>query len=113
MHSILINNWDVFRDIFIAIFMGIMLGFLIDVIFPMPKKLDSGLKTASLIILQVIIDGFVVYYYGLLFMWIFGVDADHHRGFTIFGVLFFLVQCQLLVRLNYLFRLITGRDFED
>lgn len=107
-----INNWYVLRDCLIASVAGIILGYVIDFFFPLPKKAHSAWFSLLMIMLQVLIDGFVVYYYGEIFTFFFGQDPDSYRGFTVFGVLFFLVQIQLLTRLNYVFQAITGRSFE-
>lgn len=107
-----VNNWYVLRDCLLASIFGILLGYLIDVFFPLPKKAHAVWFSLIMIILQVVIDGFIIYYYGEIFTYFFGRDPDDYRGFTVFGVLFFLVQIQLLTRLNYVFQAITGRSFE-
>lgn len=106
------NDWYVLRDCFIAIIMGILLGFIIDFIFPFPKKIDSFTRAFLLTVIQLTIDGFIVYYYSIIFEYLFKNESDAFRGFTVFSVLFFLVQMQLLQRLDYLYIRITGTDFE-
>ena len=106
------NDWYVLRDCFIAIILGIILGFLIDIIFPFPRNIDSFWKAFFLTIIQLTVDGFIVYYYSIIFEYFFKNDSDAYRGFTVFSVLFFLVQIQLLQRLQYLYLKITGTSFE-
>lgn len=107
------NNWLVLRDCVIAIICGIVLGFIVDFIFPYPKKNENFWLALFLVILQLTVCSFIVYYYGELFAYFFGEeDSDDYRGFTVFGVLFFIVQVQLLYRLNILFKSLTGRNFD-
>jgi hypothetical protein len=102
----------VLRDALIFSVIGIVLGFLIDFIFPEPHTTESHALAFFYVILQIVIDAFIVFFISELYTMVFGQEADTYIGFSVFTVIFFLVQVQLLQRLNNLYTGITGTSFE-
>lgn len=89
---------------------AIALGFAVDFFFQEPKESESTPRLVVLILLQLIITTLVIYYFDILFEAVLGYDSDVYFGLTIFCVIFFLVQTQMLHRLSILYKRITGRD---
>lgn len=89
---------------------AIALGFAVDYFFQEPDDNESTTKLVILIFLQLIITALVIYYFDILFEAVLGHDSDVYFGLTIFCVIFFLVQTQMLHRLSILYKRITGRN---
>lgn len=103
---------DILRDALLFSVLAVILGFLIDYLFPLPNKNESTLKTIFLIALQIVIGAITVYLVAEIYTYIFGYDPDRYFGFTMYTVVYFLVQIQLLYRLNMLYIKMTGKSFE-
>lgn len=107
MHSHLIHI------ILNALFFGalaIFLGFIIDYIFSNPEDNESTLTLFILIMLQIVITAVIIYYVDFIYEKVIGIDSDDYFGFTMFTVIFFLVQEQLFDRLSIFYRRITGQN---
>ena len=98
----------------IGAFSGIFLGYLVDFIFPEPKKDEKIGETVGWVILQIFVDSLIAY-------WVIFLVSEYTIrfnqakyegmvGFLLFGILFFLVQVQLLNRLSVIYSKITGRS---
>lgn len=101
----------------IGAFLGITLGFFIDVIFKEPSADEKPGQTIGWIILQVFVDALIVWWIVYLVSeYLNRFDQDEYEGmvgYLIFGILFFLVQTQLLARLNKLYSDFTGHKLPD
>ena len=92
-------------DILIFVALAIILGIIIDLIFPEPDDTEEMRVTFFLLFSQIFVDSIIVYFLGFGYEKLVNRDPDLYYGFTLFIVLFFLVQLQLLNRLKrfYLF----------
>jgi len=102
-----------FRIILTAVifgFLAVLLGFVIDFIFSNPQGTESTCELIIRITFQIILGTLIIYYIDQSFESIFGIDSDTYFGLTIFGVLFFLVQQQLFLRLSILYQRLTGQN---
>lgn len=106
------ENWYIFRDCSLAALVGITCGFVIDLFFPVPSREESAFRLIIMIIFQILISSFILFYLAQLYIIVFRTDPDFHYGFSIFSVIFYLVQVQLLDRLNILYYKITGKNFK-
>lgn len=100
------------RDALIFGIIGLILGFLVDLVFPLPQDGESVWTTIVLILAQIIICVIIVYYVDKAYEKVFGYDSSLYMGFTIFVVLFFLGQIQLLNRAEVVFNTITGKHLK-
>ncbi len=106
------NHFFVIRDSILASFLGIILGFIVDIIFPLPNKDENFFKSALFIIIQIILDGIILYYYALLYKITFNDLPDIFYGFSVFTVIFFLTQQQLLYRLAKIYYHFTNKSLD-
>lgn len=104
------GHFYVFRDSILAIIFGIVLGFVLDIFFPEPKKSENFWTTTFLLGLQILISGFILYYYSVFYYYFYGSEVDTYLGFSVFSVIFFLVQTQLLNRLDLIYKHMSGKD---
>jgi len=94
-------------DIFLFSFLAVIFGILVDAIFPEPGENETFTETCILLILQILLDGILVYILGFGYESVVQRDPDLYYGFTIFTVIFFLVQLQLLSRLRILYSVLA------
>lgn len=89
---------------------AIGLGFAVDYLFQEPRETESTPRLIFMILLQLIVTALIIYYFDMLFEAVLGHDSDVYFGLTIFCVIFFLVQLQMLNRLSLLYKRLTGRS---
>lgn len=102
----------VIRDSIIFGSLGIIFGLLIDLIFSRPKSEESLIQALVLVFVQLIICGIIIYFISLFYESAFGYNADEYIGLTIFTVIFFLVQVQLLDRISEVFDIISSTNIK-
>lgn len=101
------------RDAILYGVAGLGLGFVVDFFFVDPDPEESTLEVIFYILLQVIVCTIITYYIGKCYEKYFGGDKDQHTGFTLFIVIFFLVQVQLFERISLLFHRMTGKKLPN
>ena len=105
-------SFYIIRDSLIFGILGVILGFVVDLIFPLPNKNDSIVKTTILMFIQIAVSAIIIFFIAEMYTLIFGYNSDKFYGFTMFTVIFFLSQYQLINRLNILYVKLTGKSFE-
>lgn len=106
------NHTYVIRDSIIGTVLGIVLGFIIDIIFPLPNKDEYFLLTIVLLLVQIILDAIILFYYSFLYKTFFKNEPDSFYGFSVFTVLFFLTQQQMLYRLAKIYRHFLNKSMD-
>lgn len=99
----------VLRDCIMATILAVVLGFLVDIIFPLPNKKETMLKSVVLLLLQAALDSIIIFYYASVYKIIFKNEPDIFYGYSVFVTLFFLSQQQLLFRLERIYFHLSGR----
>ena len=89
----------VVRDTLFFSIVAILLGYLIDRIYPPISSDETPSETFLLIIVQILLGALVIFLVFSLYQGRFRSDPDIYLGATIFVVIFFMVQTQLLHRL--------------
>ncbi|MHB1910110.1 MAG: hypothetical protein ACYCQJ_14730 [Nitrososphaerales archaeon] len=100
---------EIFVDILILVYVALFAGFFIDLILPRPKPEESLLRSFIMFWIQIIIDALVCMFVATGFEALVERDADDYYAFTLFTVIFFLVQVQLFDRIDIIYYRLTGR----
>jgi len=102
------NFSEVIFDTVLFAILAIAFGYIIDVIIPFPKQNESAIKCILLVMLQIIISGVFLFLISKLYENSVHRDPDLYYGVSMFIVLFFLVQGQLIKRLQTIYQYGTG-----
>ena len=94
-------------DMLVFIFLAVIFGVVIDTIFPSPHEKENVWKSFFMFLVQVFIDSIVIFFLGRLYEKLVKRDPDLYYGFTLFVVLFFIVQLQLVTRLKIIYEFLN------
>jgi len=92
-----------FTDSILFVILALTLGYIIDVFIKVPSKNEPLSQSILLLLLQIIIGMIVIYIIDYLFENFNGRSSISFFGLTIFTVLFFLTQQQLLKRITLIY----------
>ena len=98
-------------DTILFTLLAIFLGFAVDYIFPTYTSDELPLKSFILVMIQVTVGVVITFALMGIYEHYTSRDADSFLGETVFVVIFFLVQTQLLARLDNIYFHLTGRSF--
>lgn len=100
---------ELFLDIVVLTYMAMFFGFLVDIIFPTPNPREPFHRTFALLWIQILVDALICVFVAKGWEQLVDHDPDEYYAFTIFTVVFFLVQTQLFDRLTIFYHTVTGR----
>lgn len=90
-------------DTLFFVTLAIFLGYLVDVLIPNPKPNETFWESLAWIYIQIAFAILILFSVDQLYMWITGIGAESFYGLNVYGVIFFLVQTQLVERVRRIF----------